>query len=193
MFEDVVMKIELKNTKLLFLYRSFWFKNVSFDTKDKNLKTIVKALNIKKKKDRIEYVYDEAIKFINKYYSDDLCKFENNQCIVQRNAGVDRINGCCRTCKLLGDMGCISVNLACKLIYCKTALGNLKELKISNIPILKCLSLSQRIILKGAFFNTKEEILEELNYGMLYSGFRYIKCELARDIEKFKGLFIKNN
>ena len=186
------MKIELKNTKLLFLYRSFLFKKVKFETKDKNLKTIVNALNVKKRKDRIEYIYDEAIKYINEYYSDDLCKFENNQCIVQRNTGVDRINGCCRTCKLLGDKGCISVNLACKLIYCKTALGNLKELKIRNIPILKCLSISQRIILKGAFFNTREEVLKELNYGMFYSGLRYVKCEILRDVDKFKELFIKN-
>ena len=186
------MKIEVKNTKLLFIYRSFLFKNVEFKTKDNNLKPIVKALNIKTRKKRIEYVYDEAIKYVNEYYLDDLCKFENNQCVVQRNTGSDRINGCCRTCKLLGDKGCISVNLACKLIYCKTALGNLKELKIHNIPILKCLSLFQRIILKGAFFNTREEILKELNYGMFYSGFRYIKCEVLRDIDKFKELFVKN-
>ena len=41
--------MELKNTKLLFLYRSILFKFIKFETKDKNLKPIVKALNIKNK------------------------------------------------------------------------------------------------------------------------------------------------
>jgi len=50
------MRISLKNTKFLFLYRSFLFKNVVFETEDKSLLLIVKALNIKKRKLRIEYI-----------------------------------------------------------------------------------------------------------------------------------------
>ena len=48
------MKIEVKNTKMLFLYRCFLFKFINFETKDKKLKVIVNALNIKKRKQRIE-------------------------------------------------------------------------------------------------------------------------------------------
>lgn len=168
------MKIELKSSKLVFLYRSFLFNGIQFETKNKDLKTIVKALNIKKRKERIVYVYDEAVKFINKYYSEDLCKFENNQCIAQRNLGTGHINGCCRTCHLVTDKGCPSSNLSCKLIYCKTALGNLKLLRLWNIPVLKCLSVFQRLILKGDFFNTKEEVLKDLNYGIIYWMFKEI-------------------
>ena len=73
--------MELRSTKMLFLFRSFIFRFVKFETKDKDLKNIVNALNIKKRKKRIEYVYDEAIKYINKYYSQDLCQFKNNQWI----------------------------------------------------------------------------------------------------------------
>jgi len=180
------MLIELKNTKMLFLYRSFLFRFVKFETKDEKLKVIVDALNIKKRKDRIEYVYDEAIKYINKYYSEDLCKFENNQCIAQRNNN-GYTNGCCRKCILVTDKGCPSVNLACKLIYCKTALGNIKLLKLSDIPVLKCLSLCQRVILKGSFFSTREEILKDLNYGLIYSSIRALKKVIQLDLYRLKN------
>jgi len=172
------MKIEVKNTKLLFLYRIFLFKNLLFKTRKSELKTIVVALNMKKRKERIEYVYDEAIKYINAYYSDDLCKFENNQCIAQRNDGNGNISGCCRLCSLVTDKGCSSCNLACKLIYCKTALGNLKKLKLRDIPILRCFSIFQLMVLRSSFFNTREEILKDLNYGLVYSLFRNIKKEI---------------
>lgn len=172
--------MELRSTKFVFLYRSFLFRIVKFKTNEKELKNIVQALNIKKRKQRIEYVYDEAIKYINEYYSDDLCQFENNQCIAQRKGKKKGKFGCCRECLLVTDKGCPSSNLACKLIYCKTALGNIKLLKLMEIPILKCISLFQRSILKGDFFQTREEIIKDLYYGPVYSSFRICFKELAK-------------
>jgi len=172
------MVIDLKSTRLLWLYRSFIFKNTKFFSKNKELETIVNALNIKNRIKRIEYVYEKAIEYINKYYSEDLCKFENNQCIVQRNLGTGHINGCCRTCSLVTSKGCPSNNLSCKLIYCKSALGNIKLLSVWKIPILRCLSIGQRLILRGDFFNTKEEIIKDLNYGLCY----WMLKELWKDI-----------
>lgn len=169
------MIIEIKNNKLLFLYRTFLFKFIKFNTKDKKLVSIVNALNIKDRKLKLEYVYDEAIKYINTYYSQDLCKFENNQCIAQRNGMSSNVNGCCRNCPLVTDSGCSSANLVCKLVYCKTALGNIKKLKFNHIPILRCLSIKQRIILRGSFFNTREQILKNLNYGIIYSFINSLK------------------
>ena len=174
----------IKNTKLLFIYRSFLFKFVNFETKDSELKNIVQALNIKNRKQRIEYVYDEAIKCINKYYSDDLCQFKNKQCIAQRKEGKNKINGCCRECPLVTESGCPSSNLACKLIYCKTALGNLKLLRLRDIPILKCLSIFQRVILKGGFFQNRETILNDLYYGPIYSSFIICVKELLKPLKK---------
>lgn len=172
------MKINLKNIKYLFLYQSFLFKKVVFETDDKSLLSIVKALNIKNKLLRIEYIYDEGIKYINNYYSDDLCKFEDNKCIAQRKNGNEYINGCCRKCPIVTDNGCPSSNLVCKLVYCKTALGNIKLLKFNEIPILKCLSIKQRMILRSSFFNTREEILNDLYYGLIYSLIRGLKKEI---------------
>lgn len=182
------MKLEVKSTKLLFLYRSFLFRWVEFYTEDKNLKSVVKALNIKNKKRRIEYVYDEGVKYINNYYSDDLCKFVNGQCIAQRKAGDDHINGCCRHCSLVTEKGCPSSNLSCKLIYCKTALGNIKLLRLRDIPVLKCLSITRRMILKASFYNTKEDILNDLNKGIVYSSIRTLINEIKQDIHKLKKI-----
>ena len=169
------MKLEVKSIKLMFLYRNLKFKSIEFYTNNKEYKEIVKILNIKDRRNRLEYIYDEAVKYINKYYSEDLCKFENGQCIVQRKNNGQDYNGCCKRCPLVTDKGCPSVNLPCKLIYCKTALKNIKKLKFSDILILKCLTLGQQMVLRSSFFHTREEILRNLNYGLIYSVFMSFK------------------
>lgn len=178
--------MKIKNTKLLFLYKTIFFKYVKFETNDKNLKIIVETLNIKNRKNRIEYIYNEAINEINKYYWMDLCQFKDDKCVVQRNNNSKTKDGCCRTCPHLGKKGCTSTNLPCKLLYCKTALQNLKLLKIKNIKILKCLSITQRLILKTDYYSTKEEIINDLYYGILLYGFRSLNREIKRYIKVFK-------
>lgn len=177
------MNITINNTKLLFLYRLSIFKLFTFKTNNEELKTIVKALNIKKRKNRIKYVYEEAIKVINKYYYMDLCKFKDNKCIAQRKNKSNTTSGCCRTCPILTDKGCPSSNLTCKLLYCKTALNNLKKLKMSDINILKCLSLTKRLILKTDFYSTKEEVIDDLYYGILLYGFRSFYREIKNKLK----------
>ena len=167
-----VRSMELRSTKLLFLYRSFLFRFVKFETKDKDLKNIVNALNIKKRKKRIEYVYDEAIKYINKYYSQDLCQFKNNQCIVQRNNKSDKINGCCRLCAYQNNKACDVNNVACKLFYCTTAIKNMKELNIKDVEILKCLNKRQRFVLKSDYFSKREDVINDLYYGIVIATIR---------------------
>ncbi len=168
------MKIKLKNTKLLFLYRSILFKNVKFYTDNNKLRNIVNALNIKNKKNRIMYVYDEAIKEINNYYREDLCKFIDGKCIVQRLNNSNHVDGCCYKCPIVTDKGCPSSNFACKLIYCKTAIGNMKRLNFNKVYILKCLSISQRLVILTDFFSTREEIIEDTNKGILRTIFKYL-------------------
>ena len=176
--------MKINNLNKIFLYRSIFFKKVVFETDIKEYKIIVEALNIKNRKKRIAYVYDEAVKIINKYYSDDLCKFKNNQCIAQRKNKSKTISGCCRTCPLVTDKGCPTSNLTCKLLYCKTALKNLKALKIGDIKILKCLSITQRLILKTDFYATREQVINDLYYGIIIYGIRSLLREIKRDIKK---------
>ena len=168
------MKIKIMNTKLLFLYRSIFFRKVKFETSNKDLRIIVNALNIKNKKNRIMYVYDEAIKYINNYYREDLCKFIDGKCIAQRNNCSEHVDGCCYRCPIVTDKGCPSSNFACKLIYCKTAIGNMKRLNFNDVKILKCLSIPQRIVILTDFFSTREEILKDVNRGLLITVCKYI-------------------
>ena len=161
------MIININNTKLLFLYRSILFKNIYFKTNNKKLNNIVKALNTKNKKERIAYVYEEAIKEINTYYSKDLCQFINGKCIVQRTTNSNHINGCCFKCPIVTNKGCPSSNFACKLIYCKTAIGNMKKINFNDVTILKCLSIPQRLVILSDFFVKKEEIIEDANKGLI--------------------------
>ncbi len=171
--------MKIKNTKLLFLYRSPLFKNIYFTTDKKELNTIVTALNIKTQKERIEYIYEEGLKVIKKYYSKDLCQFINGRCIVQRNDPTNKhVNGCCLRCPICGSKGCPSENIACKLIYCKTALNNMKTLKYKDIKILKCLPITKRLILQANFFITKEEIIDDMDKGIIVWIFRVIKRKL---------------
>lgn len=171
--------MKINSTKLLFLYRSILFKKIKFTTNNKKIENIVNALNIKEKKERIKYVYKEGIKVVNNYYSKDLCKFKNGRCIVQRNNPNNKhVNGCCIICPIVTNKGCPSENLSCKLIYCKTALQNMKTLKFNDIKILKCLPITSRLILRADFFLTKEEIIDDIDKGILIWIFRVIKRKI---------------
>ena len=174
----------IKSTKFIFIYRTFLFKKVKFETSNPKLKNITKALNIKDKRERITYIYNETIKALNKYYYQDLCKFENGQCIAQRMRNKGKVNGCCRFCPLVTDKGCPSENVSCKLIYCKTAIKNIKLIKIRDIEITKCLPPFKRLILKGDFFITKEEFIDDLCRGIIVYTYRTIKRDLKRNMKK---------
>ena len=52
------------------LYRSILYNRVTFELNNDtyHITPIIKALNIKNRKKRIEYIYDEAIKTIDDYY-----------------------------------------------------------------------------------------------------------------------------
>lgn len=182
------MVINVKNNKWIFLYKTNLFKLFIYKTNNIDMQNIVNALNIKSRRKRITYVYEEAIKVINNYYSDDLCQFKDNQCIAQRKNNSKTTNGCCRTCPLLTNNGCSSVNITCKLLYCKTALNNMKSLKLSDINILKCLSVGQRLILKTDYYSTKKQVINDLYYGIVIYFIRSFFRDVKRD---FKNIFIR--
>ncbi len=55
--------------KLLPIYKSFLFRFVYFDvvTEDEHISAIIKALNIKKRRQRILFIYETACQYIDKY------------------------------------------------------------------------------------------------------------------------------
>ena len=74
----------------LFFYKSFIFKKTNFviETNFVEVKPIIAALNIKKRKDRITYIYDEACKQIDDHYHHkNICGFKIINVMFSKNWG----------------------------------------------------------------------------------------------------------
>ena len=87
--------------KKIWLYRSFLCNFVTFKIEEDkyDLSDLVWALNIKKRKKRLEFIYDVACDEINEYVKDkNICGFKNNQCRMHRKLKNGYVNGCCRKC-----------------------------------------------------------------------------------------------
>ena len=173
-----MIKLKINKFKLLFIYKSFIFRFVEFytDSCDIQDKIIINALNIKNRKKRIDYIYNKACLFVDEFYNNEnICGFINNKCYVQRRKNMDTINGCCRCCKYIGEDGCSTCNLTCKLFSCSEVYSRRKVITHDDLKILKVLSIRQRVILKSDYFSSKEDVLKDLySYSIMYSGIRII-------------------
>lgn len=159
---------------LLPVYKSFIFKKTQFITERNvplQIKYIVEALNIKKRKKRIEFIYDKSCEILDNHYPNtDICGFKNNQCYAQQGKDNTRICGCCRRCIYQSCTGCKTKNLACKLFNCAEVRKRYKVLEYKDLKILKVLNLRQRLIVQSDFFSSREEVLKDLySYSFIYS------------------------
>ena len=153
-----------KLERRLFFYRSFLCRFISFSNQGSCLPidSIVKALNIKNKKQRIVYIYDTLCKQVDSFYSKkNLCDFQQEQCVVQRRKGKYK-NGCCRLCKYSSPRGCITSNFTCKMFYCFSVKEKNRTLSPKDLPLLKCFGFRQRFLLRYEFFSSREDILTDL-------------------------------
>lgn len=177
------MYLKLDNNKqikkfyrLLSLYKSIIFKFVKFKTSnsDKNINLIIEALNIKNRKERITFVYDEACKLIdNQVNGKNICGFENCKCYTQRNNSYKY--GCFRMCRYKTNSGCSTKNLACKLFNCSEVKKRYKVIEYDDLKILKLLSIRQRFIVKSDYFTLRENVLKDLySYSFIYSSIKII-------------------
>jgi hypothetical protein len=156
--------------KRFWLYRSFLYRNVTFVLKEDkyNISNFISALNIKNRRKRIEYIYDQACDEVDNYYvSKNMCGFKNNQCYVQRKLKNGKINGCCRMCIHQSKTGCKTKNLTCKLFFCSEVKKRYKVLGINDINIIKLLTKRQRYILSNCYFTSKKEVLNDLYIGSI--------------------------
>ncbi len=154
----------------LFFYKSFIFKKTHFtvETNFEEVKPIINALNIKKRKERIIYIYDEACNQIDKHYQNkNICGFKNNKCYVQQKLQNGTINGCCRMCLYQSTKGCTTKNLTCKLFTCSEVEKRCKVIKFDDLKILNLLSFRNRMILKSDYFSKREDVIKDLYYGSL--------------------------
>lgn len=154
----------------LFFYKSFIFKKTYFtvETNFEEVKPIINALNIKKRKPRIIYIYDEACNQIDKHYQNkNICGFKNNKCYVQQKLQNGTINGCCRMCLYQSTKGCTTKNLTCKLFTCSEVEKRCKVIKFDDLKILNLLSFRNRMILKSDYFSKREDVIKDLYYGSI--------------------------
>ena len=154
----------------LFFYKSFIFKKMHFtvETNFEEVKPIINALNIKKRKERIIYIYDEACNQIDKHYQNkNICGFKNNKCYVQQKLQNGTINGCCRMCLYQSTKGCTTKNLTCKLFTCSEVEKRCKVIKFDDLKILNLLSFRNRMILKSDYFSKREDVIKDLYYGSI--------------------------
>ena len=158
----------------LYLYKSFLFCNVNFTLQnklDEDIDIIIEALNIKNKKERIEFIYDYVCNTIDKRYENkDICEFKDSKCLLQRVNKDNKSNGCCRLCLYQSNKGCTTKNMTCKFFYCSEIHKRYDMYKFDDFKILKCLSLRQRILLRHNFFSNREDVLKDLYIGSLIIG-----------------------
>ena len=155
----------------LFFYKSFIFKKTKFtvETNYEEVKPIINVLNIKKRKERIIYIYDEACKQIDNHYKNkNICGFKNNKCYVQQKLQNGTINGCCRICMYQSAKGCTTKNLTCKLFICSEVEKRCKVIKFYDLKILNLVSFRNRMILKSDYFSKREDVIKDLYYGSFF-------------------------
>lgn len=158
-----IKKINLYKSKLYYFTK---FELVNNYDKNNDLDNIIKALNIKKKKERITFVYDNAVsKIDNHCKGKNMCGFKNGKCYTQINNNY--INGCCRKCIFQSPNGCTTKNLTCKLYNCSEVRSRNKVIEFNDLIILNTLTKRQQIIIKHDYFSSREEVLKDLYIGIL--------------------------
>lgn len=169
-----------KFLRKLSIYKSILHYNTIFvvknDINDNMINYIINALNIKNRKKRVTYIYDNSCKLIDDNNKNiNICGFKDNKCYIQRKLKNGKCNGCCRKCLYQTKEGCPTKNLACKLFNCSEVTSRYNTLKYNDLKILKLLSLKNRIIIKSDYFSTREDVLKDLYaYTLTYSTLRIV-------------------
>lgn len=170
--------------KMLPLYSSFLYRFVYFElNNDKyNVKSIINALNLKKRKERIFYIHNQVCDLIDTTYGGtNLCDFKCNQCKLHRELKNNKLDGCCGNCKYKNPKGCTTKNFACKMFYCSLVKKQHKLIKYDDISLIKVLGLRQRMILKHAYFSSQDDVINDLYIGSLFIAFIRIPYRIIRD------------
>ena len=169
-----------KFLRKLSIYKSVLYYNTIFvvknDINDNMIDYIINALNIKNRKKRITYIYDNSCKLIDDNNKNmNICGFKDNKCYVQRNLNNVICNGCCRKCLYQTNKGCPTKNLACKLFNCSEVTSRYDVIKYDDLKLLKLLSLKNQFIIKSDYFSTREDVLKDLySYTFTYSTLRIV-------------------
>ena len=164
--------------KKLKFYKTFWYHGTYFTIENNKqipyIEYVVEALNIKNRKERIQYIYDQSCKIIDDRIGDkNICGFKNGKCYTQKNTNL--CNGCCRKCLYQTCHGCSTKNLTCKLFNCSEVRKRFHVLTFDDLKLFQLLSLKNKLIVKSDLFSSREDVLKDLYaYTLTYSGIRII-------------------
>ncbi|MBQ7789911.1 MAG: hypothetical protein IJ399_01455 [Bacilli bacterium] len=180
----------------LSLYKSIFYFNTRFVVKnslnDEMIDYIIKGLNLKNRKKRIEYIYDVSCKIIDDSVGKtNICGFKNGKCYVQRKLKDSNCNGCCRKCLYQTNKGCSSKNLSCKLYNCSEVKKRYKVIEFEDLKILRLLSLKNQFLIKSDYFIKREDFLKDLytftlTYAAIRIFFRLIRNSILFNLKSRK-------
>ena len=172
------------------IYKSILYCNTLFVVKNsinnKMIDYIINALNIKNRKKRINFIYDQSCHVIDEKNEEiNICGFKNEKCYVQRKLKNGKCNGCCRMCIYQAKDGCHIKNLACKLFNCSEVRKRYEVIDYKDLKLLKVLSLKNQIIIKSDYFSKREDVLKDLYFYTLTFSTLRIVYRLTKNFIKF--------
>lgn len=172
-FLKSIRKLRFLCRKKVNLHITLNHKDIDIDKeKDQriiSLYHIEKAINIKEKKKRYEYIYDVVCNYLDScFQGKNLCEFKNNKCLGDRSKKFEKSCGCCNgknrgTCQYLVDGHCTIQCMGCKLFTCPSLRKKGIKFRIKDIPLLNYFfNLRQKEVLAYTIFTPKEKVIERL-------------------------------
>lgn len=151
------------------------------ERKDNQMLTLISALNackIKDKKQRIEYIYMSACKYLdNEFMNKNICEFKDDVCLGKRKYNIK--NGCCHEfkmknilypkdlslCRYQKDKHCTADCLGCKVFVCDEVRKKGYKYTYYNVPLIRYFfNIKQKIIIRCSVFTHKDRILKKLYF-----------------------------
>lgn len=172
-YKKIKKYIKNKKCKIHFLYQDYDIVDDSFLENHKLNKDIMDmiyithAINIKDKKERYSYIYDQVCKFLDKEFQvNNICRFEDNLCIgVRSHCHCQSEYGCCYgrkrgLCKNLVDNHCTIQSISCKLFVCNCLKKEKIEYKVNDLVLLKYFfNPIQKYYIEYSLFKDKSEMI----------------------------------
>ena len=144
----------------------------------RDIKSIEKAINLKTKEERYNYIYDTVCKYLDdRIINENYCEFIDDVCIKFREEDPSHKNGCCEyktrgKCKYLINSECtMKTCMACKLFACKYLYKHkgIRQ-RINDYALIKYFfNRNQKYILECSFWTPKEIVMKRLladNYNI---------------------------
>ena len=151
-------------------YRGLLYRNTRFEISsalhNERIRDMETALNIKNRRQRIEYLYDRACDIVDEYNNKNgiICHY-SAEGICEDPKHQKNKNGCCFICYLQSPEGCPTKNLSCKLFYCDHMCSKYVPITMDDIDLLKLFTWSQREIIKSNEFLDRKTYIDILWVG----------------------------